>query len=218
MSPSDLSSSTASPLSTPESESRRALAADDTRAALSKEHRGQCWHTKEEVLPLLIKPVRCLAVVRALTAPPPNASSQLSKFKTKSFDARERCSVADDQRTDAKTDVSYAAKVKKRPREPEYVKDDIYRLRIKPVRNLAICRVPPADGGVLAEEASLHSRLLSAPVAARFTATGARSGAATVRGDDVRKEDQRQAYEYAKADIVSLRVKPLKGYAVYRVL
>ncbi|KAG5464809.1 hypothetical protein LSCM4_00250 [Leishmania orientalis] len=218
MSPSDPSSTTASPLSTPESESRRGLAADDTRAAPFKQHRGQCWHKKEEVLPLLIKPVRCLAVVRALTAPPLEASSKLSKSETKSFADRERCSVAENQRTDAKTDFSYAAEVKKRLREPEYVKDDIYRLRIKPVRNLAICRVPSADGGVLAKEASRHSRLLPAPAAARFTATDARSGAATVRGDDARKEDQGRTYEYAKADIVSLRVKPLKGYAVYRVL
>ncbi|CAG9583767.1 hypothetical_protein [Leishmania major strain Friedlin] len=158
-------------------------------------------------------------MVRVTTPLHPEASSLLPQCDLKSSTDRELCPATDNQRTGARMDISDTSRGQKRLREPEYSKEDIYRLRIKPVRNLSICRVLTAGGGAPAEEAHRHSELLpsSPAVAPCFTGITQRSGATTTNADDARKVDRGRAHHYAKADIMSLRLKPLKGYAVYRV-
>ncbi|TPP48357.1 hypothetical protein CGC21_13535 [Leishmania donovani] len=213
------SSTTTSAQSTPAAQNRGALAAQDTHAALSSEPRWEYGLTKKCVLTLTIKPVSCLAMVRITTPLHPEASSPLPQRELKSSTDRELCSVTYNQRKGAKMDISDTPRGQKRLRGSEYSKEDIHRLRIKPVRNFSICRVLEAGGSAPAGEAQRHSELLSSSpaVAPCFTAITQRSGATTANADDARKVDRGRAHHYAKADIMSLRLKPLKGYAVYRV-
>ncbi|KAG5464067.1 hypothetical protein LSCM1_00247 [Leishmania martiniquensis] len=218
MGSSDLSSAAASAHSTPAPQGQGAFAVHDMRAALPKRHRWQCWHAKGEALPLLMEPVSCLTMVRVPAASHPKASSQLPNCRTQSFADREMSFVTDNQRTDVSADISDTTREKKRRRQPEYSKADIHRLRIKPVKNLFMCRVPMAGGGLSAEEAARYTQHSLSAVAARFATVDRRGGAVIVRGDGARREDHRRTRLYAKADIMSLRMKPLKGYAVYRVV
>ncbi|CAJ1037879.1 hypothetical protein Q4I32_007954 [Leishmania shawi] len=214
----DPSSTRSSMHSTSLAQSRGDLAAGTTHITLSKEPRCQCSPTKTSVLSLIIKPASCLAMVRVSTALHPDASSVLPQCERKSSTSRELCSFTDDQRTNAKTAISDKAREQKPLRVSGYSKKNICQLRIKPVRNFAVCRALEIGGCVLAEEVQRYNQRPLLPAAALYpTAIKQRSSALTVNTGDARKEERRRGHEYTKAHIMSLRWKPLKGYAMYRV-
>ncbi|GET93311.1 unspecified product [Leishmania tarentolae] len=213
----DSPSTMASTQSTPAAENPGASAAQDARAALSNEPHQQHELTKECVLSLIIKPVSCLGMVRVTMPLHQEASSLPPQCELKSSADNELCSVAYNERAAAKRDVGDTSRGQKRLRGPEYSKEDIYRLRMKPVRNLSICLVLNTGGGVPGE-APHHSQLSpSSPAVPFLTEVTQCSSATTTNGDDARKADRCRAHHYTKADMMSLRLKPLKGYAVYPI-
>ncbi|KAG5490115.1 hypothetical protein JKF63_00234 [Porcisia hertigi] len=197
--------------STPVAQHGDGSTAHYSHAAASREYSEQCWHTKKDVLSLRIHPVSAHAMFRVPRVLSPDDLSLLPLRELELSADGELCSVTHNPRTDARAGSNDATRELKRIHEVVYSKRDTCRLKIQPARNLTIRRV-------LEEEEHCHDELLppltDVPSSTKISQP---SGAMLVKGDKARRKKRCRTHEYVKADIMSLRLSPLKNYAVCRI-